>query len=359
MNYLSILSLIAIAGGAYFFFTGFQLLARKRLLLATPTCKIRSAALGLVEVNGRATGPHTVEAPISGKACFLYRATAWQQAEGKKNEWQKVAEENLHLPFYVEDSTGKLLIEPLGADLDLHRDFREEYATSLFSGFEEIPPRVRAFLSRHSVGSSRALRVEEYSIKPDDALFVAGTVTENPGVVVRRIAQRNDSVVRPSLSNGTNGGEERPAPEIVRLYGGASSSSAQGMSQQAKITAALTRAGITKPEAWSAAGVPYQKLVDEDVGSAILIKQDTKQSGGNPTLEERPEEGDSVDRSTFDLNPPVVMMRGTNEPTFVISFRSQKEFCIALGWRSMGMTWGGAAITLLGVYILLEQMGRL
>jgi hypothetical protein len=46
-------------------------------------------------------------------------------------------------------------------------------------------------------------------------------------------------------------------------------------------------------------------------------------------------------------------MKGANDPTFVISFRSQKEFVGALTWKSAGMVWGGSAITLLGLYMLL------
>jgi hypothetical protein len=82
----------------YSFFLGFRLLACKRLLLATPTSKIRSAARGLVEVNGMAAGPYTLSAPITGKLCFLYHTTAWQQREGKTEEWEKVADETRVCP---------------------------------------------------------------------------------------------------------------------------------------------------------------------------------------------------------------------------------------------------------------------
>jgi len=50
------------------------------------------------------------------------------------------------------------------------------------------------------------------------------------------------------------------------------------------------------------------------------------------------------------------LMKGANNSTFVISFRSQKEFVSALAWKSTAMVWGGAAITLLGLYMLLAQM---
>jgi len=359
MNYLSVLACLEIAGGLYFFSIGFQLLARKRLLLATPNSRIRSAALGLVEINGVATGPHTMPAPITGKPCFLYRTIAWQRSEGKNHDWQKVADETLHLPFFLDDTTGKMLIEPLGADLDLHRDFREEYSPSMFFSSDVVPLRVGAFLARHGVNTDHELRIEEYSIKPGNPLFVAGTLAENPGVEVRPISPR--TVERESRDNPPS--PESVSPEIIRLYGGAPASSAEGMSQQAKIAAALTRAGITKPEAWSAAGVPFQPVNMANnpnpnpipMTAAVQVQErasvTSTKSDGQRALQNQSEP------SAFSLTPPVVVMKGANDPTFVISFRSQKEFVSALAWKSAGMVWGGSAITLLGLYMLLAQMG--
>jgi len=361
INYLSVLACLEIAGGLYFFSIGFQLLARKRLLLATPNSRIRSAALGLVEINGVATGPHTMPAPITGKPCFLYRTIAWQRSEGKNHDWQKAADETLHLPFFVDDTTGKMLIEPLGADLDLRRNFREEYSASMFFTSFDVPPQVGAFLARHGVSTDHELRIEEYSIKPGDPLFVAGTLAENPGVELRPISPR--TVERDSKGNSPS--PEVVSPEIIRLYGGAPASSADGMSQQAKIAAALTRAGITKPEAWSAAGVPFQSVNMANnpnpnpntipMTAAVQVQErasvTSTKSDGQRALQNQGEP------SAFSLSPPVVVMKGANDPTFVISYRSQKEFVGALTWKSAGMVWGGSAITLLGLYMLLAQMG--
>jgi hypothetical protein len=359
INYLTLLSSIAIAGGLYFFFLGFKLLARKRLLLATPTSRIRSAAMGLVEVSGVAAGPHTMPAPITGKPCFLYRTTAWQQREGKKQEWEKVADETLHLPFFIDDSTGQLLIEPLGADLDLRRDFREEYDASFLSpNLEDVPPRVSVFLLRHGIVATRNMRIEEHLIKPEDALFVAGTLTENPGVQVRPFLPRSDSPRDPTTNNFS---DQIAAPQIIRLQSGAAPAISREMSQQAKIAAALTRAGITKPEAWSVAGVPYQTAtVTENTPPETLSAHSEMRLHEVRLHETHPNEArpneDQSESSDFNLTPPVVLMKGANDPTFVISFRSQKEFVTALAWKSAAMVWGGTAITLLGVYTLLAQM---
>jgi hypothetical protein len=346
INELTILSSLAIAGGLYFFVSGFRLLARKRLLLTTPTSKIRSAAMGLVEVNGMAAGPYTMSAPITGKPCFLYHTTAWQQREGKNVEWDKIADETLHLPFFIDDSTGQLLVEPLGADLDLHRDFREEYAASFFSSNfsnpDGVPPRVSVFLSRYGIAPARRLRIEERSIKPEDTLFVAGTLTENPGVQVRSFSPRSDYA---GGSAPDNSAEQLPAPQIIKLANGEAPSTTQEMSQQAKIAAALSRAGIAKPEAWSAAGVPFETIAVEEKAPPAPVSAHAEAR----LQEEHPK------TSAFNLTPPVVLMKGANNPTFVISFRSQKEFVSALAWKSAAMVWGGAAITLLGLYVLLLQ----
>jgi len=341
INHLTILSTVAIAGGLYFFYLGFQLRARKHLLLTTPTSRIGSAALGLVEVTGVAAGPYTMTAPITGKPCFLYQTTAWQQRNARKDEWEKIAEETLHVPFFLGDSTGQFLIEPLGADLDLLRDFRQEYAASLFSsdlsGQDEVSPRISVFLLRHGIAPARLLRIEERVIRPNDALFVTGTLMENPGVQARPLSPHSDATAKsaPSKLSEQNA---VPAPQIIRLATAAAPSTIHEMSQQTKIAAALTRAGITKPEAWSAAGVPYQSVaVEENAPPA-------------PVSEEPPKS------SRFNVTPPVVLMKGSYHPTFVISFRSQKEFVSALAWKSAAMAWGGAAITLLGLYVLLAQM---
>ena len=371
INHLTILSAVAIAGGLYFFFLGFQMLARKRLLLATPTSKVRSAALGLVEVNGMAAGPYTMPAPITGKPCFLYRTTAWQQRADKKQEWERVADETLHLPFFIDDGTGQLLIEPLGADLDLRHDFGEEYAVSFFSSnfFSNeavVSPRISVFLSRHGIVPARRLRIEERLIKPEDALFIAGTLTENPGVAVqpfsprevrideRMDVHRDDSRAAPPSSSSDNLSGQLPAQQVIRLQSGVGPSTTPEMSQQAKIAAALTRAGITKPEAWSVAGVPYHSvLVPENAPPEPVSGPDEGSRHEDRRREDQPQ------LSGYNLTPPVVLMKGANDPTFVISFRSQKEFVTALAWKSAAMVWGGAAITLLGLYILLAQMESL
>lgn len=157
------LGVIGAVVGVYLFYRGFRLLQRKRLILDTPTSKIRSAAMGLVELQGLATGPYTMTAPITGVPCYYFRTIAWQwQQRGKNSEWKKVADESLHVPFFLEDNTGCVLVDPQGAEMDIHRDYHDEFSTALFSSSLDIPANVSTFLARHGVSTDKKIKVDEY-----------------------------------------------------------------------------------------------------------------------------------------------------------------------------------------------------
>jgi len=143
------LAFVGAFAGVYLFYRGFRLLQRKRLILNTPASKIRSAAMGLVEINGLAVGPYTMLAPITGVPCYYFHTIAWQwQQRGKNSEWVKVADESLHVPFFLDDNTGRVLVNPQGAEMDIHRDFHDEFSTTLFSSSLGIPSNIASFLVR-------------------------------------------------------------------------------------------------------------------------------------------------------------------------------------------------------------------
>src|SRR4030095_12586302 len=59
----------ALVSGPVLFARGFRTLRTQQLVRDTPTAKIRSMAMGLVEVNGTVVPRSTVIAPFSGKPC--------------------------------------------------------------------------------------------------------------------------------------------------------------------------------------------------------------------------------------------------------------------------------------------------
>jgi hypothetical protein len=119
--------------GLYMFFRGFGLLRRKLLIEGIPSSTVRSAALGLVEVSGTATGPYSVISPLSKTECYFYRAILPRHED---------CQETLCVPFFLDDGTGMLLIDPRGAETDLQASFSEHVE------WDSAPDYIRHFLSR-------------------------------------------------------------------------------------------------------------------------------------------------------------------------------------------------------------------
>jgi len=115
---------------------------QKTLIEDTPTSKIRSIALGRVEIQGRAEAvAEPFEAPFAGDACVLYhyRIERYSQSNDSSN-WVTVESGTEMRGFYVNDGTGRVLVNPDDADLDVVTNVYEVGAS------EADPQRVRAFL---------------------------------------------------------------------------------------------------------------------------------------------------------------------------------------------------------------------
>jgi hypothetical protein len=350
---------VGLAGGLYLFIRGFKILQRKRLLQNTPESKIRSASMGLVEISGQAVGPYTIAAPACALDCFYYRTIAWElRQSGKNKEWVKVAEESLHVPFFIDDGTGKMLVDCNGAETDLHRDFHEQYRHSFFSADDPVPDGIRSFLARHGVSSEHELKVDEYCIKPKNFLFVLGTLRENPGIELTAIPQRTslprtlslnlpggDGVSRSlslSLGNPLQSSLHVNGTVVMTQPAPASVTHPPSTADEAKIADALMKAGITSPRAWAAAGISRTGASYADGAAAAVAPA--------PTVTE-------PKRDDFDPHPPTVITRGENDRAFFISWRSQKEVVSELSWKSALYIWGGPLLVLLSVYVLMEQFG--
>lgn len=137
-------------------------LQRREWVLTTPTSAVRSAAIGPLEVTGKAAGPYTLVAPLSKRDCLYYRIAV-------AGSPQHIVEEEC-APLFLDDHTGLLMIAPDGANLELPVASQEVSGTS--------SEYLRHVLSRHGLSSDT--RVDEFCICPDDGLYILGTLSENP-----------------------------------------------------------------------------------------------------------------------------------------------------------------------------------
>jgi hypothetical protein len=373
---LLIFCVIGFCGGIGFFLYGFRLLQRRRLILDTPFSKIRSASMGMVEIAGQAVGPYTMLAPITARPCYYFRTLVWEYKQhGKNKQWVKVVSDCMHLPFFVDDNTGHVLVDPRGADLDLHCDFEQQFSDSFFTTKDAVPDNVRSFLSRHGIVTYNKIKVEEYCIKPKNSLFILGTLGDNPGIEVNPLPVRETEMINSistrafstpgfslslnSLSFSVGSGDadfhigsmaqrfaipSEAQHEVIRLSPQSAPAKSADMTQQQKIAAALRKAGISSPEAWAAAGVT----------AAGVAASGGMQVPADPAKDVPSRNASSAaEANAFDPHPPVVLMKGMNNKTFLISWRSQQEVARALGWKCLLMIWGGPALALVSLYFFL------
>jgi len=197
-----------------------------------------------------------------------------------------------------------------------------------------------------------------------------GTLAENPGIEVAAQPVRDEGTSLLSSSTGggslrlsihktevfPGGGQQlsaspfaqasavtaRPqSPQFIHLGTHSGATTGTDSAQRQRIAAALIKAGISNPAAWSAAG-----LAGGAAGVQVVADSIPELSGALATAP------GSLDG--FDPHPPAVLMRGVANKTFLISWRSQQEVARSLGWRCTLMIWGGPLLSLFCLYLILR-----
>ena len=115
-----LLLMIGFGSGLYWFGDGFRIFREYRLVANTPRSHIRSLAMGRVEIEGIATGQQTLTSPVTHSACFTCKVEIerWEQDRGR-GRWVHYWTDTRELNFYIDDGTGKVLVNPRGSEYDL------------------------------------------------------------------------------------------------------------------------------------------------------------------------------------------------------------------------------------------------
>lgn len=97
-----------------------------------PTSKIRSLAMGLVEVEGHVVAKEQIESPLSKTSCIGYRYTiesVSRDSEGKKS-YHFISTDEEHMPFEISDDTGSVTVIPEELTLVSFPVFYEDESSS-------------------------------------------------------------------------------------------------------------------------------------------------------------------------------------------------------------------------------------
>jgi hypothetical protein len=121
---------IMIVMGTVTFLVAFKQYREYRILSDAPKARVRSMPMGLVHLNGKATG-EPLTSPLTGSRCFTFVADIqeWGKTRSSKGgtvwKWRTVAGDDDFKQFYLDDGTGRVLVNPGGMEerIDLQRTF--------------------------------------------------------------------------------------------------------------------------------------------------------------------------------------------------------------------------------------------
>jgi len=151
---------------------GFRVWRRRRLMQDTPTARIRSMAMGFVEINGRVSSRSTITAPFSGHECVYWQVDVSVPSQ-KNSSWTVVHRNASGQPFYLEDDTGVALVYPAGSECTLPHGVEE-----VVQPYNALPDCYASYLKEHKpMLRMGALRFRERVLEEGRNLYVLGTAT--------------------------------------------------------------------------------------------------------------------------------------------------------------------------------------
>jgi hypothetical protein len=258
--------LLGFGAGLYYFYKGFRVFREYRVLMDTPEIPIRSVAMGLVEIHGKATGIPPIPSPVTQSPCYFYKVDIehWVQNKNGGN-WVHLATDADGRRFYLADASGKVLVDAHQAEYDLIQTAKVETHGSFGSG-----------LGRLFSGMGGSTQTAANSgVRPDLWAYASSAVARRKGGGI--------------FGSGTGSGERYRLSEYLVI-----------------------------PEHWY-----------DLTGTCV----------------ENPQPQDEHDRN--------MIVKGTNEPTFLITWRSEKEIRRTLRNRAAKYIFGGAilAVACLGIFL--------
>jgi hypothetical protein len=191
---------------------GFRKLREARLIENIATSKVQSAAIGLVELAGVALPRKPQRAPVSGQECCWWKCTVEEYRSSKNSHsWVAIAQRELNDLFYLQDSTGRVLVNPANAEIQgASQTWPLNAATRV-----QIEPVLGSWQITAGgwFGATRQLRIIEQTIAVQAPIFVLGqlaSIGEQPldqraRLMARLRASKNDPQIMAAADSNQDG----------------------------------------------------------------------------------------------------------------------------------------------------------
>ncbi|MGD0009679.1 MAG: GIDE domain-containing protein [Terriglobia bacterium] len=291
------LALFIVLLGIILFIVGFRTYREYRILEDTPLIPVRSVPMGLVHVSGKCTGDNLLTSPVTKVPCYYYKAELEVEVQkGKSRGWEGVGADVAEVPFYLDDASGKILVNPTSAEYDVLRSFQGELRTETLL----------------SSGSVRCQVDESLSVPVPTEEYLRAYMN---GPFRQASAARLGQMRAALKSSHTPGGQ------VLDVY------LSQG---ESRLAAGFSRGAYRLTEHCLVAGRVCNVL---------------------GTCTENPAPADEHDRN--------LIKRGNNEKTFLITTKTERQIEKSLRRRALFLVVLGAALIVGGFALALASAGML
>jgi hypothetical protein len=418
---LLIASILGFGVGIYTFLKGFREYRKYRLVADTPEIPIRSVPMGLVHIRGQARSEETLVSPVTHTPCYVFKVVVeqWHSESRGGGEWKHLATDLQNVKFYLQDGSGNVLVDAANAELDLPRgavrEVRSQASGASFSSRRQAQG--EAAVSGAPAADTELLQyVEQARMRHFTQMVGRGVSLVSHAGDGARGPQRQSllsflanptasaggdfagQLMRATLARKDPSGEtSRAALEVWKYPQGSPEfdaasarfaqayASAMGSSEHAldpaaalalarqhpeqALTMVALLAGAAEPQVDPEAEKARQvALAYGHEHIATMSRQESHGASGHyrlteycllpgqtyditGTCAENPNPQDEHDRN--------IILKGTNEPTFLISSRTERQVESWLRRQTLLMIFGGAALAIVCLAIFLGKLGLL
>jgi hypothetical protein len=388
---LDIALLVGSCGGVATFFKGFRAYREYLLLKGTSEIPIRSIAMGLVRVHGKATSDHPLTSPISHTPCCVFQVhiEKWRDENEEAHQsglWRHYGSEADGAPFYLEDSSGRVLVDPRGADYDIESTAVREASSAkpssvVVNGASEVDllgyvarvgPSAEAPGSRHNLEAEKMMfdmsKYAKQGTTPDEMMRkLFPQVMQGEATMVQALEAEGpySDPLREELRLAQIELNQHPywSPEYAEGFKRVTKLQAQVRKQRPGIER-LAPVPLTPPVRSEPPAPPPAPTAEEIVASIDGVPT----AAGRYRFTERcilPDHEYDVtgtcgeNPAAMDANDRNLIKKGTNQPTFLISGLAQpQQVNTMLQLRAYFMIFGGGMLAVFCLGILLLQFGQ-
>lgn len=403
--------------GLYAFLKGFREFRKYRLVADTPKIRIRSAPMGFVQIRGEARGQETLLSPVTRTPCYLFKVDVeqWHSDSDGGGQWKHHATDIQNVKFDLQDASGNVLVDPTNAELDLPPGPIREVRGGGFSGagaamlpaagaagaaasdgellqyIEQARMRHFGQMAARGIGLIAHTADPAHDAQRQSFLSMLANPTGSgadgfKSQMIKMMVARKDptgentrlalevfehpqgspefdaALVRFGQAYSRVMAPARPVPDaaavlaqyrehpqtlmMVALVAGTAEPQADAQTEQARQAAVAF--GHRSPD--FAAGRQNQQATGHFRITEYCLRPGQLYDISG-TCAENPHPRDQFDRN--------IILKGNNEPTFLISCKSEKELASSLRKRVAWMVLGGAALAVVCLAIILGKIGLL